>query len=137
MGVDSSALEAARLLARDRLPGLVVTDRDGSPKAVLPASQVVRFMVPNYVLSDPSLARVIGEPAADRIADRLSNATVGELLPAKPQELPVLQANDTVLELAAAMARMRSPLCAVVQDGRIIGVVTASHLLAVMCGGAG
>lgn len=137
MGVDSSALEAARLLARDQLPGLVVTDADGSPKAVLPASQVVRFMVPDYILSDPSLARVIGEAAADRIAERLRNATVGQLLPARPQELPVLQADDTVLELAAAMARLRSPLCAVVQDGRIIGVVTASHLLAVVCGGGG
>ena len=37
VGVDTSALVAARLLASQRLPGLVVTDLDGSPKAVLPA----------------------------------------------------------------------------------------------------
>ena len=35
VGLDTPALEAARLIARDRLPGLVVTDRDGEPKAVL------------------------------------------------------------------------------------------------------
>ncbi len=134
LGVGASALEAARLLAKDRLPGLVVTDVDGRPKAVLPASQVVRFMVPDYVQRDPSLARVVGERAADKISERLRAATVGDLLPDRPQELPVLQADDTVLELAAMMARLRSPLCAVVQDGRIIGVVTASHLLELVCG---
>ena len=71
VAVDTSALVAAQLLAKDRLPGLVVTETDGTPKAVLPASQVVRFMVPDYVQQDPSLARVVGEKAADRIADRL------------------------------------------------------------------
>ena len=45
-----------------------------------------------------------------------------------------LKAEDTVLELAAVMARLRSPLCAVVDDGTIVGVVTASHLLELMCG---
>jgi CBS domain-containing protein len=57
---------------------------------------------------------------------------VGELLPDPPHELPVLHANDTVLELAATMARLRSPLCAVIADGKIIGLVTASHLLEIL-----
>jgi CBS domain-containing protein len=133
VGVDTSAFVAAQLLANDRLPGLVVVEADGSPKAVLPASQVVRFMVPEYVQNDPSLARVVGERAADRIAERLRQATVGELLPERPLELPVLKADDTVLELAAVMARLRSPLCAVVDGNKIIGVVTASHLLQIVC----
>ncbi len=132
--VATSALVAARLIARDRLPGLVVTEADGAPKAVLPASEVVRFMVPDYVQADPTLAGVIGEIAADKIASRLGKATVGDLLPTRPVELPVLNADDTVLELAAVMARLRSPLCAVVDGGRIIGVVTASRLLDLVCG---
>jgi|SRR6476660_7336356 CBS domain-containing protein len=134
VGVDTPALVAAQLLARDRLPGLVVAETDGTPKAVLPASQVVRFMVPDYVQQDPGLARAIGEKAADRIADRLRTATVGQLLPERPGELAVLKSDDTVLELAAVMARLRSPLCAVVADGKIVGVVTAARLLAFACG---
>jgi CBS domain-containing protein len=134
VGVDTPALVAAQLLARDRLPGLVVAEPDGTPKAVLPASQVVRFMVPDYVQQDPGLARAIGEKAADRIADRLRTATVGQLLPERPGELAVLKSDDTVLELAAVMARLRSPLCAVVADGKIVGVVTAARLLAFACG---
>ena len=134
VGVDVPALEAVRLLSRDRLPGLVVTEVDGRPKAVLPASQIVRFMVPEYVQRDSSLAGVLGEKAADKIVERLRSAKVGDLLPDRPQELPVLQADDTVLELAAVMARLRSPLCAVVDQGRIVGVVTAAHLLELVCG---
>ncbi|MGB7962110.1 MAG: CBS domain-containing protein [Propionicimonas sp.] len=134
VGVNTSALVAARLIARDRLPGLVVAEPDGTPKAVLPASEVVRFVVPDYVQADPTLAGVIGELAADRIADRLGDSTVGDLLPERPVELPVLKADDTVLELAAVMARLRSPLCVVVEGGKIIGVVTASRLLELVCG---
>ena len=64
--MDSGALDAARLLADYRLPGIVVTDTSGHPTAVLPASQVVRFIVPGYVLDDPSLAGVLNESMADR-----------------------------------------------------------------------
>ena len=57
-----------------------------------------------------------------------------DLLPTRPHELPVVRADDTVLELAALMAQVRSPLVAVVDRGRIIGAVTAVRLLALGCG---
>ena len=47
IAVDSDALDAARMLAEHRLSGIVVTDSSGRPYAVLPASQVVRFIVPD------------------------------------------------------------------------------------------
>jgi CBS domain-containing protein len=133
VGLDTPALVAARLIARDRLPGLVVTDRDGAPKAVLPASEVVRFMVPDYVQDDPTLAGVLGEVPLHQITARLNQATVADLVSARRVELVVLKADDTVLELAAIMARLRSPLCAVVDGNNILGVVTASRLLELVC----
>jgi CBS domain-containing protein len=133
VGPDTPALLAARLIARDRLPGLVVTDRDGIPKAVLPASEVVRFMVPDYVQDDPTLAGVLGEMSLQQISGRLRQATVADLLSARRLELVVLKADDTVLELAAIMGRLRSPLCAVVDGKKILGVVTASRLLELVC----
>jgi hypothetical protein len=45
VGIDSPALEAARMLAEHSLPGIVVLTADGQLHAVLPASQVVRFIV--------------------------------------------------------------------------------------------
>ncbi|MFI6773175.1 CBS domain-containing protein [Nocardia sp. NPDC050412] len=130
---DSEASAAARLLAEHRLPGIVVTDTDQVPLAVLPASQVVRFLVPGYVQDDPSLAGVLSESVADRVAEALRGKTVGDLLPeSKPKPvLPVARADDTVIEVAALMARCRCPLIAVVDGTRMIGVITASRLLQV------
>ena len=132
VGLDADALEAARILAERRLPGLVVTEESGAPYAILPASQVVKFVVPRYIQDDPSLAGVIDEPAAERIAAQLAGKTVRDLLPAHPAELPTVNADDTMLELAAIMARMRSPLVVVLDDDAIIGVVTASRLLSIL-----
>ncbi len=134
VSLDTSARDAARMIGRDRLPGLVVTGRDGRPAAILPASEVVRFMVPDYVQDDPALAGVLGEVPLERITARLTHATVADLMAARSVELAVVKADDTVVELAATMARLRSPLCAIVAGNRIVGVVTAARLLELVCG---
>jgi CBS domain-containing protein len=130
VAIDSDALDAARLLAEHRLPGIVVTDPSGKPYAVLPASQVVRFIVPGYVQDDPSLAGVLNETMADRAAEKLGGKTVRDVLPERLRNVPAANADDTIIEVAATMARLRSPLIAVVRDGELHGVITASRLLA-------
>jgi CBS domain-containing protein len=127
--LDSDARDAVKLLAERRLPGLIVVDAKGQPTSVLGASQVVRFLVPSYVQDDPSLARVVDETLADRVADKLGNLTVRKLLPSDPVELPVVNHDDTVLEVAAIMARLRCPLVAVMKDKEVVGAITASRLL--------
>ena len=129
--LDFSALEAAQLLAERRLPALVVVERDGAPHAILPASQVVRFLVPAYVQDDPTLARVMNESMADHAGDKLRSKRVRDLLPKDRRELPVVNHDDTIIEVAAIMARLRCPLAAVMKDNRLIGVITASRLLEV------
>jgi CBS domain-containing protein len=129
VSLDDEARQAVELLASRRLPGLIVTRPDGSPYAVLPASQVVRFLVPSYVQDDPSLARVIDESLADRVADKLAGVTVRKLLPDESAEIPVVNHDDTILEIAAIMARLRCPLVVVVRDHHIVGAITASRLL--------
>jgi CBS domain-containing protein len=126
---DSDALDAARLMARQRLPGIVVTDGSGCPQSILPASQVVRFLVPTYVQDDPSLAGVLNESMADRVADKLSGKTVRSLLPKEPAELPRVNADDTIVEVAAMMARLQCPLAAVMEGTTLLGVISASRLL--------
>jgi CBS domain-containing protein len=127
--LDTSALEAAKLLASHRLAGLVVTDSEGRPYAVLPPSQVVRFLVPSYVQDDPSLARVLSESMADHAADKLGSRRVRDVLPRERPELCVVNHDDTVIEVAAMMARLRSPLVAVMRGSKLIGVISASRLL--------
>lgn len=126
----TSALDAARLLAAGDLPGLIVTDDRGRPEAILPGTQVLRMAVPRYCQEDPALARVIEEPAADVLLDGLGDHTVQELQPKERRELPVVDGRATVLEIAALMARTRTPLVAVVgPDGVMQGAITLDALL--------
>ena len=131
---DSDAIDAVRLIAEHRLPGLVITDPSGRPLQILPASQVVRLLLPAYIQDDPALAGVIGELTADRVAENLSGKSIAEILPKAAPQLASVSADDTIIEVAAVMAREHSPLAAVVTDGRLIGVITASRLLDVALG---
>ena len=134
--VSDPALDAARLIGSARLPGVVVVDPEGVPVTVLPGSQVLKFVIPAYIQEDPSLARVFDERGADECVSRLEGRSVGDLLPPRDhrQELPVVDPDATVIECAAVMARLRSPLLVVQSDQHILGVVTASRLLDVLIG---
>ncbi len=125
----TSIAAAARLLARQRLPGLIVVDEQGLPLSVLPGTQVLRLAVPDYCQEDPALARVVDEEHADRFLRSLADRTVRDALPPRPRELPITDPDATLLEMAALMARTRSPLVAVVDDGQLRGAVTLQTLL--------
>ncbi|MEV4800402.1 CBS domain-containing protein [Nonomuraea sp. NPDC049421] len=127
--LDTSVAEAARLLAEQDLPGLIVVDDQGLPLSVLSGTQVLWLAVPGYCRDDPALARVVDEPHADHFLRSLAGRTVREALPRESRELPVTDPDATVLELAALMARTRSPLVAVVEGGRLIGAVTLQALM--------
>jgi CBS domain-containing protein len=132
--LDSNALDAVRLLATHRLPGLLVTDQAGKPVTILPASQVVKLVVPPYVQEDPSLAGVLSESMADRIADKLGGKSVKDVLPKPPPDMATVKSDDTIVEVAAIMARNRSPLVCVMGGERLVGVITAARLLGVALG---
>jgi CBS domain-containing protein len=128
---ETEAMAAAQAMAAERLPGLIVCGDDGRPYTVLPGSQVLRFLIPTYVQDDPALARAFDDKASEELCGKLTERTVRDMLPKSGDvdELPVVDADATSIEVAAVMARMHSPLVAVVDDERVIGVVTVSRLL--------
>ena len=135
VSLTDDALTAAQLIAGQRRPGVVVIDADGKPVTVLPGSQVLRFIIPGYVQEDPSLARVYDERGgAEACVNKLAGRTVKELLPPKEKryEIPMVSGDATVIECAATMARLHSPLLLVSDNDTIHGVVTTSHLLEVL-----
>lgn len=83
----------------------------------------------------PALARALDEQASEELCRKLEHTTVRDLLPHPKDidELPVVDVEATPLEVAAVMARMHSPVVAVVDDdggtGRVVGAITASRLL--------
>jgi CBS domain-containing protein len=129
--LDTDAMEAARLLGAKRLPGLIVCGRDGRPYTVLPGSQVLRFIIPNYVQEDLALARVYDEQSSDELLAKLTTSTVRDVLPGDRDidELPIVDHDATTIEVAAVMARMHSPIVAVVDGDDLLGAITVGRLL--------
>ena len=57
----TTGAEAARVIAEYRLSGLVVADDDGVPIAVVPGSQVLSLVLPQYVRDEPNLSHAYDE----------------------------------------------------------------------------
>ncbi|MFD7655947.1 CBS domain-containing protein [Actinosynnema sp. NPDC059797] len=128
--VNDSVSWAWRVMAVNRLPGLVVVDEAGRPLTVLPGTQVLRLAVPESFQQDPALARTIDEAHADLFWEELADLTVGDCLPPKRAKPLTVAADSTILEVAALMCRVHSPLVAVVaDDGSLTGAITLERLL--------
>lgn len=128
--VTAPAIDAARLLAQQNLPGLLVVDESGAPLAVLPGTRVLRMALPAYCVEDPALARVVDEAAADVFMSGLDGRTVHDCLHDDHRELPVVDPDATVLEIASLMALTDTPLVAVVDENRqVLGAVTLDVLM--------
>lgn len=127
--VSTDAAKAAQMMVSEQRPALLVFD-GGKPKTVLPASEVLGYIIPPYIRDDPSLVGVLDEKGDDTCALRLKGRSVRDLLGEKLTKLPAVEADATALECAAVMAKARSPLCVVLDDdANLLGAVTASRVI--------
>ena len=101
---------------------------------MLPGSQVLRLLIPNYIREDRTLAGVVDDDFVEHMCDALEGKTVAELLPKERKTLPVIGPDESLLEVAAVMAAERSPIVAVVEGpgarGALIGAITLPVVLA-------
>lgn len=120
VGRDTTALEGARLIATEKLAGLVVADTNGVPVAVVSAVDVLGLMVPGYILEDMSLAGVFDEQGAEDMWGHAGEHTIGEILDDDEDrlfDLLTVDADATILELAAHMADARAQVALVKGSG--------------------
>ena len=128
----TTAVEAARLIARDRLAALVVADFEGSPVAVISSADVLRLMVPTYVLDDMSLAGVLDEAGADEVWGRADDRTVGELLDddgVNVREILRVDPDSTLVEVAAQMVESHTQVALVKGSGDSPKFVTLPEVM--------
>ena len=128
--VHDPVTRAVRVMTLARLPGLIVVDDESRPRMVLPGTQVLRMTVPIAYQEDPALTRTVDEAHADLFWQEQGDLTVGDCLPRQPVKPATAALDATLLEVAALMARLRSPLVAVVdRTGVLIGTITLERLL--------
>lgn len=108
---EMSALAAAQIIARDSRASIVVADAAGKPMAVISAVDVLRALVPGYLLDDVSLAAVFDEKGADEVWEDVRVPTIGELIDDEESRVFTMlevDADATLLEVAAQMAHERA-----------------------------
>jgi hypothetical protein len=125
---DAAASEVARVLAEEEVD-VVFIERHGQLQGVVSDIGLLSRLLPSYVIEDPKLAQVMEEGAADLLWRRLEGRRADELLAKAGSEIPQVDGDATLMEVAAAMAGARAPLVAVREGGRLIGGITSSALL--------
>jgi hypothetical protein len=130
VGSEAPAYEAARIVVD---PGeesevILVVDTEGRLQGVVSGIGWLRFLLPGYVIEDGNLAAVFGPEEADVLWRRLEGRTVSDLLAKASEDPPSVDGDATLLEVASAMVRTRSPLV-VVHEGRLAGAITVASLL--------
>jgi CBS domain-containing protein len=131
VGSEAPADEAARIVVdpSEESAAVLAVDREGRLQGVVSEIGWLRFLLPSYVIDDESLAGVFGPEEADVLWRRLEGRTVSDLLAEASEEPPSVDGDATLLEVASAMVRTRSPLVVVHEEGRLAGAITVASLL--------
>jgi CBS domain-containing protein len=111
-----SAAEASRVIADSGRIGVVVADHDGNPLGMITAVDLFRLALPEYLLSDPSLAATLDEDGIAEMIAKLRDKSVGEVIDddsVRLRPVPEVDPGDTVVEIAAVMASAGSTIAVV------------------------
>jgi CBS domain-containing protein len=136
------AAEVARLLAAESVGVVFVQDPAGGLEGAVTDTRLLWFLLPGYLHQDPGLAGVLEEAAAETLRDRLAGRTARDLLATAHRDVPEIDGDANLVEVAALLCRTRAPVAAVRDRpggrererdrggrGRLLGGITTSALL--------
>jgi CBS domain-containing protein len=132
---DTQAEEAARLLAEEAVEGVFVQDEHGNLQGVVTDTTLLTFLLPRYLAEDQALIGLLGEDVADALWQRLRGRRVQDLLPSQAADLAKVHGHDTLVAVAATLARTGASLVVVRENGgRLLGGITTSRLIRQLLG---
>jgi CBS domain-containing protein len=127
---NAPAEEAARLLAEEPVEGVFVLDQQGGLQGVVTDTTLLSFLLPRYLAEDRALVGVLGEDVAEALWQRLGGRPVRELLSASTGSPAEVDADATLVVVAATLVRSGASLVVVRdRDGRLLGGITTSRLI--------
>jgi CBS domain-containing protein len=130
VSVATSVRDAARLVADQHAPGLIITDESGAVLGAISTTQLLRMALPTYLSQAPGLTRSFGDSSVASLFDECADRTVGSCMSGKHATSPTIAAGSRLLEVAELMARADSPVVAVVDPPQsIVGAVTADAVM--------
>ena len=133
LDAQAPASDGADLLAAEDVEAVFVV-QDDRLAGIVTDIGLLRFLLPGYLSEDETLARVLEEGVGASLWRGLNGKRIADLLGGDPHDVPEVEADDTLIEVAVRMSRTGSFLVAVWRDGRLIGGITSSALLTALRG---
>ncbi len=127
----TTALEASRMIADNALHGIIVADRTGHPRFAVSSVDVLRLLVPEYIVEDPTLARVYDPEAAREVLAKMAPRSIRALFDdgeSVVRDIAVVPPDASPMEIAAELIRSRTSV-AWVRDTSPPRFVTLTDLL--------
>lgn len=116
----------------------ILPRHEGNPAGLVTEEDVLSALLPSYVLENEALAGVLEEGAAGKLRDRVKQRRVRDVINVERRRHPPVDPDDTLIEVATAMARSGHPAVLVAdREGRVVGVITADALLPALLGPSG
>ncbi|MCA1735469.1 MAG: CBS domain-containing protein [Actinobacteria bacterium] len=106
---------------------LLVIDEHRGLLGVVSNETLLRGLLPAYLQAHNLLAGVLDDESAATLFARARERKVEELLGVG--DVPLVDAEDSLIEVASVMVRASSPLVAVQDQGKIIGGIALTNLL--------
>lgn len=103
--------EAVAILADPRVRWLIVAEPDGIPRFAIGGNDLLRAMLPEYILEDPTLARVYDRDSAREVLSTTLKRTIGDVLDriaGQYIELPHVSPIANEIDLAATFLQTGS-----------------------------
>ena len=127
---DAPAEEAARQLAEEAVEGVFVQDEQGGLRGCVSDTTRLGLLLPRYLAEDRTLVGMLGEDVADALWQRMGGRTVRDLLLPEAAGLAEVDGDDTLLAVAATLARTGASLVVVRdENSRLLGGITTSRLI--------
>jgi CBS domain-containing protein len=120
---DAPAHDAATILVRPDIAAILVV-HEGRLVGAISDEDVLRHLLPDYLRESDALARSLEEDAVRQLWSHIDGLTASDIA----REVPTVDADATLIEVAAAMVHHRSRVVGVVDD-RLIGGITIDDLL--------
>jgi CBS domain-containing protein len=131
---DDPATDLIRAFEDPALRAVAVVSGEGKLIGAISDEDLLYALLPSYVLDDEALARVLEEGAGSTLRHRLEGKRVGECVHITRRQNPPVAPDATLVEVAAAMVRSGDPGVLVVDEGRVLGVITVDVLLPALLG---
>lgn len=129
---EDSAQELFRAFEDPDIRAVAVVTDVGELAGLISEEDMLNALLPAYVLDDEALARVLEEEAATKLRERLEGKGVKDVVDASARHHPTVDPEDTLVEVAATLARSGDPAVLVVEEDRVLGVITVDTLLPVL-----